>query len=157
MARDTHGAGGDATGAALSRWAQPAAMRTAASSAARRRRPAPTSAKLDVGGALVLAAVGVEEGHGEGSRVGRLHGEGEEGVLADGLRGLELRDLPAQVRHEHAVDEVVVLVDHLAVLALDDLHRVDDEHAHPDDVAGLDAGGDPDPDASDVGHGATPS
>src|SRR5262245_56583975 len=58
---------------------------------------------------------------------------------------------------EHAVDEVVVLVDRLAVLALDDLHRVDDEHPHPDDVAGLDAGGDPDPDASDVGHGGTRS
>src|SRR5262249_10572687 len=145
-----------AGGAVVRSAAQPEATSNApiASRLANRAEPAGISAELDVGGALVLAPLGGEESGLELAGIGRPERDGEERILADRLRRVELRDVLPQVRHHDTVDEVIVSVDRLAVLALDDLHGMDHEHAGPDDLARLDARRDADPNASDVGRHA---
>src|SRR2546428_10937406 len=99
------------------------------------------SGERDVGRALVLAAVRVDEGdlHRAGRR--RLERERERGILAHALREVEDDDRLAEVGGGDARGGVVVAVQDLALrAALDALHRVDDEAAHADDVAGFDVG-----------------
>src|SRR3954467_15326812 len=114
MARDVHR--GTAWSAAV---AQPAASaRTASQRIAERRIK--RSGERDVDGALVLLAVGVVEGDGQLARIGGLHGEGEERVLAHALRGVEGGDRLAEIGDGHGVDVLVLLVDDLPrLVALD--------------------------------------
>src|SRR2546428_12100773 len=140
MAREVHA--DDATGAdSLAASVHPVA-RTA--TAAQRRGGADrtsVSGERDVGRALVLAAVRVDEGdlHRAGRR--RLERERERGILAHALREVEDDDRLAEVGGGDARGGVVVAVQDLALrAALDALHRVDDEAAHADDVAGFDVG-----------------
>src|SRR3972149_7620466 len=112
---------------------------------------AASSGELDLGGPLVLAAVRIQEGDLEHARLHRLEREGEERVLADGLGRVGLEDLPAVVRHDHLVDEVVVPVHRLSGLVpLDDLHGMNHEAAYPHHVPPLDARGGPGPDLPDL-------
>src|SRR5262249_49007552 len=71
------------------------------------------SRELDVRDALVTPARGVEKLDLELARTGRLEGEGEERILGHVLSRVEGRDGLAQIRHDHLVDVVVVLLDDL--------------------------------------------
>src|SRR5262249_55641120 len=154
-ARETQGdSGSPALDGPASIPAQPATRKAPATSPAAprnlgRRGADRASGELDVGHTLVLAAVGVLERDTDLPGLRGPEREREERVLADRLRGLELGDRLVEIRDDHPVDEVVVLVHDLAVLALDDLHRVDHQHADLDDVALLDARRQPHPDAPD--------
>src|SRR3972149_4538541 len=161
MARETQGLRDGSAVPPFSVWAYVTArsaasrMATISRGAVRLMAEAP-SGEADLGGPLVLPAVGVQEGDPDGSWFGGLQGEGEERVLADGLARVGLQDLAAVVRHNHLMDELVVLVDGLPVLPLDDLHGMDHETPNAHHVPPLDTGGDPDPDPADLGHDASP-
>src|SRR2546426_1326052 len=119
----------------------------------RRDRLGSRSGELDVDRALVPAAGSVEELDSQRAGIRRLEREGEEGVLAHALRGVERDDRLAEVGHDHLVDVVVRLRDDPALaVALDTLHRVDHEGADLHDLSGLDARRDPDADLADVRH-----
>src|SRR5262249_36854613 len=121
--------------------------------AERRQQPHRRSGERDVGRALVRAAVRVDEGDLDRTGRGRLQRERERRVLAHALAEVEYDDRLAEVGGGHAGDVVVVAVHDLALgVALDALHRVDDETAHTDDVAGLRVGRHADADLSDVAH-----
>src|SRR5262249_7146318 len=139
-------------------WAESAASRTHAPERSEGRRTShrPRSGELDVGGPLVRAAVRIQKGHAKHTGLGGFESEAEQPVLADRLRGLELLYLLVAVPHAEAVEQVVVLVVRLAAPPLADLHRVDHQHASPDDVTGFEARGNAEPDASDVGHDQPP-
>src|SRR2546422_138802 len=109
------------------------------------------SRERDLDGTLVPAARGVEKLDLELARVGRSECEREERVLGHVLGRVEGRHRLAEVGYDHLVDVVVVLLDDLALrVALDPLHRMDHERAHLDDVAGLDARRNAEPDLPDV-------
>src|SRR5207245_10927241 len=80
------------------------------------------SGECDVDRALVPAAGSVEELDSQRAGIRRLEREGEEGVLAHALRGVERDDRLAELGHEHLVDVVVRLrYDAAFPLALDTL------------------------------------
>src|SRR5256712_9250896 len=92
------------------------------------------SGECDVDRALVPAAGSVEELDSQRAGIRRLEREGEEGVLAHALRGVERDDRLAEVGHDHLVDVVVRLRDDPALaVALDTLHRVDHEGARSEE------------------------
>src|SRR5919201_2941187 len=89
------------------------------------------SRELDVGRALVAGARRVVEGDGETAGVSRLEGEGEEGILAHALRGVEGRYRLALVGGLDPVDVAVLLRDDLALsVALDALHGMNPQRPH---------------------------
>src|SRR6267378_491486 len=150
---------GEATGvASRAATAHPAARtaRTAQRSGGRDRTS--LSGERDVGRALVLAAVRVDEGDLHGARRRRLQRERERRILAHALREVEGDDGLAEVGGGDARDVVVVAVDDLALrVALDALHGMDHEAADADDVAGLHAGRHADADLADVAHPSAPA
>jgi hypothetical protein len=127
---------------------------------ARRARPSAPPAvpcggsrELDVGRAFESTARGVEELDLERARSGRPEREGEERILGHALRGVEGQDGLAEVGHDHLVDVVVVLLNDPALrVALDPLHRMEHEHAHLDDIAGLDGRRQAEADLVAIGH-----
>src|SRR5439155_20361379 len=117
IARDDHE--GSAPGASAVAVAQPASSSVAVRDLKLIRTRA-RSGKLDVRRPFVLAAVRVEEGHPELAGVGGAEREREERILADRLRGVEGGDGLAEVRDDHLVDVVVLLLEDLPrLVALD--------------------------------------
>src|SRR5262245_6308430 len=115
------------------------------------------SRHLDLGRPLESAAVRVEEGHLEDTRLARPECEAEGWILTDGGRGVELRDGLARIAHNDPIDEAVVPVDGLALLPLDTLVGMDEERASARDGAARDGARHPDPDLAQRAHIAHPA